>query len=140
MLLSLLRIRVLRFLVLALSIVLISMTRATTQTADKPFVKPDLPAAKFVPGDLLDLGAGRKKLPIATEGGARLFLLGGEPFADELVMWWNFVGRSHEDIVLFRDEWQRESDRFGRIEGYPGQRLPAPPLPGGRLRPRPNPS
>ena len=53
-------------------------------------------------------------------------------------MWWNFVGRSHEEIVRFRDEWQDRDARFGAVTGYPGARLPAPPLPGGRLRPRPN--
>jgi redox-sensitive bicupin YhaK (pirin superfamily) len=86
------------------------------------------------------VGAGTDRLTLESAGPSRVILLGGPPLGEELVMWWNFVGRSHDDIVLFRDEWQRESDRFGRIEGYPGQRLPAPPLPGGRLRPRPNPN
>jgi redox-sensitive bicupin YhaK (pirin superfamily) len=86
------------------------------------------------------VGADRLHLKNPSDTPSRVILLGGPPLGEELVMWWNFVGRSHEDIVLFRDEWQRESDRFGRIDGYPGQRLPAPPLPGGRLRPRPNPS
>jgi hypothetical protein len=70
---------------------------------------------------------------------SRVILLGGTPFGEDIVMWWNFVGRTHEEIVRFRDEWQAESDRFGRVLGYHGQRLPAPRLPGGRLRPRGNP-
>jgi redox-sensitive bicupin YhaK (pirin superfamily) len=86
------------------------------------------------------VGAHRLVVENPKDTPSRVILLGGPPLGEELVMWWNFVGRSHEDIVRFRDEWQRESDRFGRIDGYPGQRLPAPPLPGGRLRPRPNPS
>jgi redox-sensitive bicupin YhaK (pirin superfamily) len=86
------------------------------------------------------VGADRLDINNPNEKPSRVILLGGPPLGEELVMWWNFVGRSHEDIVLFRDEWQRESDRFGRIDGYPGRRLPAPPLPGGRLRPRPNPT
>jgi hypothetical protein len=65
-------------------------------------------------------------------------LLGGEPFEEPLVMWWNFVGRSHEEIVAFRDQWQAKSDRFGAVEGYAGfpQHLPAPPLPNARITPR----
>ena len=69
---------------------------------------------------------------------ARVLLLGGAPFAEELVMWWNFVGRSHDDIVSYRQQWQDADERFGAVEGYQGAvtRLPAPPLPTTRLRPR----
>ncbi|EGX56058.1 hypothetical protein SZN_29787 [Streptomyces zinciresistens K42] len=72
---------------------------------------------------------------------ARVILLGGPPFEEEIVMWWNFVGRSHEDIVRAREAWQSESDRFGRVEGYEGGtgRLPAPELPRATITPRRNP-
>lgn len=70
---------------------------------------------------------------------ARVLLLGGLPFGEQLVMWWNFVGRSHADIVEYRRHWQEHDDRFGSVTGYPGQRLPAPPLPNSTLKPRPNP-
>jgi redox-sensitive bicupin YhaK (pirin superfamily) len=86
-------------------------------------------------GPLLYLGAGRTELAIAATGPARLLLLGGEPFEEQLVMWWNFVGRSHDDIVQARDDWQAGVG-FGSVEGFEGDRLPAPELPGTRLRPR----
>ena len=72
---------------------------------------------------------------------ARVLLLGGTPFTEELVMWWNFVGRSHDDIVSYRQLWEDGDDRFGAVQGYRGSltRLPAPPLPTTRLRPRPIP-
>ncbi|GAB3292993.1 pirin family protein [Epidermidibacterium keratini] len=75
---------------------------------------------------------------VAGEDGARLVLLGGPPFEEEIVMWWNFVGRTHEDIEKAREQWQAESERFGEVEGYVGKvdRLPAPALPGGTLRAR----
>ncbi|MFD9706173.1 pirin family protein [Lentzea sp. NPDC059081] len=92
------------------------------------------------PADLGYVGTGRSSLTLTSTGGARLVLLGGEPFGEEIVMWWNFVGRTHDEIAAYRDEWQAETDRFGRVEGYAGTRLPAPPLPGGRLRPRGNPA
>ncbi|MEN2736421.1 pirin family protein [Microbacterium sp. X-17] len=74
---------------------------------------------------------------------ARLLLLGGEPLGEEIVMWWNFIGRSHEDVVAARAEWQRDvidgedpEGRFGTVRGYDGGALPAPVLPTVRLKPR----
>ena len=73
-----------------------------------------------------------------SDAPARALLLGGPPFGEAIVMWWNFVGRSHEDIVAARDEWMAHSARFGEVEGYVGdvQHLPAPPIPAVRIRPR----
>ena len=76
-----------------------------------------------------------------TNGGggpARMLLLGGIPFTEELVMWWNFVGRSHDEIVGYRRQWEQHDERFGSVSGYPGRRLAAPPLPNSTLLPRPN--
>lgn len=69
---------------------------------------------------------------------ARAILIGGAPLDEELLMWWNFIARSHEEIVAARDEWQADSGRFGRVEGYVGpiDRIPAPDLPPVRLKPR----
>ena len=89
-------------------------------------------------GSLLYLGAGRRSLRMASSGdrsGARLMLLGGEPFEEQIVMWWNFVGRSHEEIEQFRASWSTD-DRFGTVDGWAGQRLGAPALPSGRLTAR----
>lgn len=55
-------------------------------------------------------------------------------------MWWNFIGRSHEDIVEVRRASEAASDRFGEVEGYPGARLPAPALPNATIAPRKNPA
>jgi hypothetical protein len=73
---------------------------------------------------------------------ARVLLLGGTPFTEQLVMWWNFVGRSHDEIVGYRQLWEDRDDRFGDVDGYQGSvnRLPAPPLPTTRLLPRPLPN
>ncbi|AGM06435.1 pirin family protein [Amycolatopsis keratiniphila] len=87
-------------------------------------------------------GAGRLELTNSGTEPARVLLLGGTPFTEELVMWWNFVGRSHEDIAEYREAWQAQSDRFGQVEGYQGGTawLPAPTLPQVRIKPRRNPS
>ena len=86
------------------------------------------------------VAVGADRLVLANRGDrpARVVLLGGEPFKEPLVMWWNFVGRSHEEIVAFREEWQAKSERFGAVQGYAGfpQHLPAPPLPNARITAR----
>jgi redox-sensitive bicupin YhaK (pirin superfamily) len=87
------------------------------------------------PGALLYLGCGRHDLRLASEPGARLLLLGGEPFAEQIVMWWNFVARTGEEIVEARDAWMRGS-RFGTVHDYAGAPLAAPPLPATPLKPR----
>ena len=58
-------------------------------------------------------------------------------------MWWNFIGRSHDEIVDFRTQWQRDvieggnpEGRFGTVADYDGRPLPAPELPTVRLKPR----
>ncbi|MBB5163244.1 pirin family protein [Mycobacterium sp. AZCC_0083] len=90
-------------------------------------------------GDLWYQSPGHDSLTLTNrgDGPARVLLLGGPPFGEQLVMWWNFVGRSHDDIAEYREMWQAQDERFGAVSGYPGTRLPAPPLPNGRLRPRP---
>ncbi|MGE5694788.1 MAG: pirin family protein [Candidatus Sericytochromatia bacterium] len=104
----------------------------------------EVAGAPLVVGELACQGAGPITLHIRNTGSspARVMLLGGRPFTEDLVMWWNFVGRSHEDIVSYRQLWESHDDRFGAVEGYTGTpgRLSAPPLPNTRLTPRPAPS
>ncbi|MBV8180834.1 MAG: pirin family protein [Mycobacterium sp.] len=107
----------------------------------------DLFGTALAGGELGYVGTGVSTLALTnpTDAPARALLLGGVPFGEEIVMWWNFVGRSHEEIVAFRNAWQNESDRFGRVKGYRGRegqlfRLPAPPLPTTRILPRRNPA
>jgi len=87
----------------------------------------------------------------AGDAPVRLLLLGGEPFGEAIVMWWNFVGRTHEEIVAFRDEWQAQitvdgavvadgqdlaEGRFGIVVGDHLAPIPAPALPNARLKER----
>ncbi|AKN73106.1 pirin [Streptomyces sp. PBH53] len=97
--------------------------------------------ALLAPAELGYVHPGPRTLTLANESDdtARAVLLGGTPFEEEIVMWWNFIGRSHEDIVRAREEWENSSERFGAVEGYPGDRLPAPVLPNATLTPRRNP-
>ncbi|MEU8527115.1 MULTISPECIES: pirin family protein [Streptomyces] len=88
-----------------------------------------------LPGSMLYLGCGRTELPLRAVSDAGLMLLGGEPFEEELVMWWNFIGRSQDDITQAREDWMTGS-RFGEVKGYAGDRLDAPELPPVPLKPR----
>lgn len=103
-------------------------------------------ALNEVPLSVADLGyqaPGHSVLRLRNVGErpARVLVLGGAPFCEELVMWWNFVGRSHDEIVSYRQLWHDGDERFGAVRGYRGSvsRLPAPPMPTTRLVPRPLP-
>jgi redox-sensitive bicupin YhaK (pirin superfamily) len=85
-------------------------------------------------GCLQYLGWGGRELRIS---GGRTLVLGGEPLDEHLLMWWNFVGRSHDEIVAAREQWQSGDGRFGDVPGDPQPRLPAPEMPGVPLKPRP---
>jgi len=94
--------------------------------------------------ELAYLAPGNGTISISTgDEPLRALIIGGRPLGEQIVMWWNFIGRSHEEIVEFRREWQAdviadgdEHGRFGRVQGYDGSALPAPELPNVRLRPR----
>ncbi len=91
------------------------------------------------------VGSGRERLRLTTQGPTRLFSLGGEPFEEQIVMWWNFIGRTHEEIVDYREQWNAGRDRFGAAPGTRPtdgvaaagpERLLAPPMPAMRLKSR----
>lgn len=84
--------------------------------------------AALAPGTLLYLGGGRAALDLAAEARARMLLIGGEPFAEEVLLWWNFVARTRAQIERARADWASGS-RFGDVQGYPGPPLDAPRLP-----------
>ena len=88
------------------------------------------------PGTMLYLGCGRHELALRSDEGGSVMILGGEPFEEEIVMWWNFIGRTGEEVAGFREAWQAGARRFGEVRGYQGDRLDAPPLPGVPLKAR----
>ncbi len=74
------------------------------------------------------LGCGRRELAIDAEHDpARALLLGGAPFGETVLMWWNFVARTTEEIVAAREDWEA-GRRFGEVHAYRGARLAAPPF------------
>lgn len=90
-------------------------------------------------GELHYLPSGSENIRLESKDGSRLILLGGLPFEEKIVMWWNFIARSHEEIVLMRKDWEDESSRFAAFSDNVGGRIPAPKLPHVRMQPRANP-
>jgi quercetin 2,3-dioxygenase len=80
------------------------------------------------PGHLAYLGEGRDELGVS--GPARALLVGGEPFEAPVVMWWNFVARTRDEIVEARRSWEAREGRFAPVASTL-DRIPAPPTPWG---------
>ena len=73
------------------------------------------------------LGTTRSEACFTSHAGARLLLIGGPPFSETILMWWNFVARTAEEIAQARADWE-ERRRFGEVVAYKGPRLNAPVL------------
>jgi redox-sensitive bicupin YhaK (pirin superfamily) len=116
------------------------------------------------PGEIIFHPEGRERLTVEASPSepTRVLLIGGRPLGEQIVMWWNFIGRSHDEVVGFREDWQREREaaerehtptpeggdsgipygagrppgRFGAFPSAWESTLPAPALPNVRLRSR----
>lgn len=98
--------------------------------------KAEVNGSSVARGQLHCVPAGSVGLQVSSQVGAKLILLGGQPFTEKIVMWWNFIARTHEEIVQMRDAWQNQTSHFpDRIGG----RIPAPALPNLTLKARNNP-
>ncbi|MEX2980294.1 pirin family protein [Streptomyces sp. C36] len=95
----------------------------------------EVDGVRLAPGSMLYLGCGRSELPLRADVDSSFLLLGGEPFEERIVMWWNFVARTNDEIARAREDWMTGS-RFGDVHGYDGDRLGAPALPPVPLKPR----
>ena len=87
----------------------------------------------LAPGTLLYLPPGREALDVRCDGAARLIVIGGEPFAEQVLLWWNFVARSVGELEQAVADWKAGA-RFGTVSGSPSPPLVAPALDGLRLR------
>ena len=89
--------------------------------------------------DMLYLGDSRTSVTVSSSEGALVFVLGGEPFAEDLIMWWNFAARTHGEIAQAREDWESPdaaSRRFGHVVTHGDERIPAPEMPHVTLKPR----
>ncbi|MGD9956127.1 MAG: pirin family protein [Candidatus Nanopelagicales bacterium] len=77
------------------------------------------------PGQIASLGTGRDQVEVQAREEARLLVLGGVPFPEKLFMWWNFVGRTREEVSGFYADWRDERERFADVDSVLA-RIPAP--------------
>jgi redox-sensitive bicupin YhaK (pirin superfamily) len=95
------------------------------------------------PSDLVYVPPGQTRLTVSAHEKARVLLLGGPPFGERIVMWWNFVGRDHAEVAQARADWQAQlvdgtqaDGRFGVVAEETLPPIPAPALPNATLRSR----
>lgn len=68
------------------------------------------------PGHLAYLGTGRDEITLTTEAPTRALIIGGVPFVEPVLMWWNFVARTRDEIITAHDDWTAEAERFGHVK------------------------
>lgn len=93
----------------------------------------DVEGERIAPGALLYLGNGRDRITLRCDTAARLLLVGGEPFREEILLWWNFVARSQQEMIKATEDWNA-GRYFGEVKGSPSPRLVAPDLAGLNLK------
>lgn len=96
--------------------------KGTAQLAGEP----------LAPGTLLYFRPGRAELAIECAAAARILLIGGTPFEEEILVWWNFVARTPAEIQAATRDWNE--GRFGAVSGSPAPPLVAPSAVGLKLR------
>ena len=80
------------------------------------------------PGHLAYLGAGRDELRLAAREPTRVLLFGGVPFDEPVLMWWNYVARTREEILVAHRSWMAGDERFGHVDSSLA-RIEVPPPP-----------
>jgi len=78
-------------------------------------------------GQLAYVGVGHDELPLEVRDPARALLLGGTPLEERLVMWWNYVGRSQDEITAAHRDWVAGHDRYGAVASDLPRIVPDPP-------------
>jgi redox-sensitive bicupin YhaK (pirin superfamily) len=87
------------------------------------------------PEELVYLDVGRDRVALGVDAPARLVLIGGKPFGEDILVWWNFVARTQDEMTEAVHDWN-QGTRFGEVHGSPSHPLAAPDLDGLRLRGR----
>jgi redox-sensitive bicupin YhaK (pirin superfamily) len=86
--------------------------------------------------ELAYIDAGAASVQIEATEDLLLLLVGGQKFEEELFLWWNFIARSHAEVVEMREQWNAQHERFGKVSDTLDGWIPAPEMPGVTLKAR----
>ena len=89
------------------------------------------------PGALHYSAPGRDRVELACDAATQLLLIGGTPFDEALLIWWNFVARTQAEVEQAAADWNA-GRRFADVAGTRLPRVPAPDATGLRLKARSN--
>jgi redox-sensitive bicupin YhaK (pirin superfamily) len=79
-------------------------------------------------GHLAYLGIGRHETTLTADQPTRALLVGGVPFDEPVLMWWNFVARTRDEITTAHRDWTQRAARFGHVDSQlPRHDTDAPP-------------
>lgn len=76
---------------------------------------------------LLYLLCGKISMPLHVRKGSRILIIGGEPFHEDILIWWNFVARTKQEMIDALNAWESHT-AFGEVKGYNGEELSPPRL------------
>jgi redox-sensitive bicupin YhaK (pirin superfamily) len=84
------------------------------------------------------LEPGHDVVELTATDACRLLVLGGPPFGEQIVIWWNFIARDHDEVAAYRAQWESlletgRDDRFALPPADPREPLHAPSLPHARM-------
>lgn len=78
-------------------------------------------------GQMAYVGVGHTELPLEVRDPSRAIVLGGTPFEERIVMWWNYVARSQDEIAAAHRDWADGHDRYGDVSSDLERLVPHPP-------------
>lgn len=89
--------------------------------------RAEVAGQRIIPGSMIYLSPGRNGLPVVTGAGdAGIVVVGGKPFDEDVLMWWNFVARTKDELTAASRDWNAGAAHLGAVQGYDGPRLAAP--------------
>ncbi len=88
----------------------------------------------LAPGALLYAAPGCERVVLRAEGPTRVLVVGGAPFESPRILWWNFVGRTHDDVAAAASDWTNGSERFPPVRATQLEKLVMPSLDGLHLQ------